>query len=164
MSRAHEIRSYDYVNRPYALVRDALRADARGTFHAATKAASARAHDVATALRVNVAGLEIQKDVVIEVRGVQEQRSAALDTMVTTIELDWAAAKSPRLFPLMHAELSVYALTARETQLDLLGRYQPPLGALGSAVDAIVGHRIAEACVHQFLADVAGFLRQSLPQ
>jgi hypothetical protein len=164
MARAKEIRSYDYVNRPYARVRDALRGSAVAVFHAATKAASGRAEDVAAALRINVAGLEIQKDVVIEVGAAEEQRSRAVRTMVTRIPLKWAAAKSARLFPLMQAELSVYALTAAETQLDLLGRYRPPLGALGKALDAIAGHRIAEACVHQFLADVAEYLRRSLPE
>jgi hypothetical protein len=164
MARSKEIRSYDYVNRPYEQVCAALRGDAAAVFRAATNAASERAHDVASALRVRLAGLEIQKEVVIETGAVAEQRSPALDTMVTSIELKWAAADAPRLFPLMQATLSVYALTAAETQLDLLGRYRPPLGALGKAIDAIVGHRIAEACVHHFLADVASFLRRSLPE
>jgi hypothetical protein len=62
----------------------------------------------------------------------------------------------------MSAELSIYPLTATETQLDFLGRYEPPLGAVGGAVDAVVGHRIAEASVHRFLSDVAAYLRRSL--
>jgi hypothetical protein len=62
----------------------------------------------------------------------------------------------------MRAELSVYPLTATETQLDFAGRYEPPLGALGSAMDAMVGHRIAEASVHRFLQDVAAYLRREL--
>ena len=111
---------------------------------------------------VQVAGIEIAKDVVIRVKSTDERRSAALDTMVTLIELEWEAAQSPRLFPLMRGELSVYALSATETQLDFLGHYEPPLGALGSAIDAIVGHRIAEASVHRFLTDVAEFLRTTL--
>jgi hypothetical protein len=36
----------------------------------------------------------------------------------------------------MRAALSLYALTATETQLDLEGDYQPPLGPLGRVVDA----------------------------
>lgn len=68
----------------------------------------------------------------------------------------------PSLFPFMKAELSIYPLTATETQLDFLGVYEPPLGALGKALNAIVGHRIAEASVHRFVSDVAGYLRQSI--
>ena len=68
----------------------------------------------------------------------------------------------PRLFPFMKAELSIYPLTATETQLDFLGSYEAPFGVLGGAVDAVVGHRIAEASVHRFIKDVAAYLRTEL--
>jgi hypothetical protein len=76
--------------------------------------------------------------------------------------LEWEAATMPRLFPLMNGELSVYPLTATETQLDFLGVYEPPFGAVGKAMNAIVGHRIAEVSVHRFVSDVAAYLRQAL--
>jgi hypothetical protein len=44
MSTGREIRSYDYVNRPYERVRDALRENALTVFQSATKAAASRAH------------------------------------------------------------------------------------------------------------------------
>ena len=162
MARALEVRSYDYVNHSYAKVRDALVRDAIGVFRSATKAASSRAQDVASALRVQVAGVEIQKDIVIEVKSTVEKRNPALDAMVTHIQLEWEAAKTPRLFPLMRGELKVYALTATETQLDFHGKYEPPLGALGKVIDAVLGKKIAEASVHQFLSDVAEYMRRTL--
>jgi hypothetical protein len=157
------IRSYDYVNHPYAQVREVLVRDALAVFRAATRAASSRANDVASALRVQFAGVAIQKDIVIAIKGITERPGPGRGTPVTHIELEWQAADSPRLFPLMHAELDVYALTAGETQLDLSGHYEPPLGALGKVIDAVLGHRIAEASVHQFLVDVADHLRRILP-
>jgi hypothetical protein len=39
MNTGREIRSYDYVNRPYERVRDALRQNALTVFQSATKAA-----------------------------------------------------------------------------------------------------------------------------
>ena len=68
----------------------------------------------------------------------------------------------PGLFPLMKAELSIYPLTASETQLDFSGVYEPPLGAVGKALNAVAGYRIAEVSVHRFVNDVARFLRQTL--
>jgi len=62
----------------------------------------------------------------------------------------------------MKAELAVYPLTPTETQLDFAGRYEPPLGLLGEAMNSIAGHRIAEASVHRFLVDVAEHLRSKL--
>jgi hypothetical protein len=80
----------------------------------------------------------------------------------TKLILEWQSAKAPRWFPLMQAELSLYPLTSTETQLDFSGHYQPPLGVLGTAIDAAVGHRIAEAAVHRFMSDVADYLRRTL--
>jgi len=162
MSQPREIRCYDYVNHRYEQVRDALVADPVAVFHAATQAASSRAHTVAVALRVDIGGIEIAKEVVVAVRGVVQQPGKGMAPPRTVIELEWEAAKSPRLFPFMRAELAIYPLTATETQLDLLGHYAPPLGPLGSAIDALVGHRIAEASVHRLLVDVAEHLRRSL--
>lgn len=161
MSPAREIRSYDYVNHAYARVRDALTADAMGVFTAATKAAGTRAHSVAAELHVQVAGLEVGAPIALTIGDITEsgQRESA---RVTRIPIAWQAAERPGLFPLMSAELSVYPLTATETQLDFLGRYDPPLGLLGDAVDAVVGQRIAEASVHRFVADVAVYLRNEL--
>jgi hypothetical protein len=53
-------------------------------------------------------------------------------------------------------------LTATETHLDFLGRYDPPLGVVGDAMDALVGRRIAEASVHRFIGDLARYLREEL--
>ena len=160
MSR--ELRCYDYVNHPYDQVRDALRRHAVELFHDATKVAASRAHTVASELRVNIGGIEVGTDIAITVNRIDERRGEAKLPPATTIHLEWEAAKMPRLFPFMKAELAVYPLTATETQLDLSGHYEPPLGLLGNAVDAVAGHRIAEASVHRVLADVAAYLRKTL--
>jgi hypothetical protein len=62
----------------------------------------------------------------------------------------------------MKADLSIYPITATETQLDFKGLYEPPLGPLGKAANAMVGHRIAEVSVHRFVSDVAEYLRKTL--
>ena len=80
----------------------------------------------------------------------------------TRLQLEWEAARMAHLFPLMKADLSIYPITATETQLDFIGVYEPPLGPLGKAVNAMVGHRIAEVSVHRFVSDVAGYLRKTL--
>ena len=64
----------------------------------------------------------------------------------------------------MKGDLAIYPLTSTETQLDFSGVYEPPLGPLGKAMNAIAGHRIAEVSVHRFINDVAGYLRHTLAQ
>ncbi len=156
------IRFYDYVNHPYTEVRDALKADALTVFRNATKVAADRARTVASELHVNVAGIEIGTDISISVNSIVEREKKVMSPVTTSIELEWESSKMPRLFPLMKAELSVFPLTSTETQLVLAGDYEPPLGLLGNAVNAVVGHRIAEASVHQFITDVAVYLRNEL--
>jgi hypothetical protein len=159
---SHTINVYDYVNHPYAAVRDKLTADAEEVFRNATKAAAARARSVAAELHVNFGGIEVGTDIAISIQSIEEQPKQAMSGPVTRIQLEWEAAKMPRLFPFMKAELSVYPLTSTETQLSLSGNYDPPLGILGSVIDTVVGHRVAEASVHRFITDVAVYLRNEL--
>jgi hypothetical protein len=161
-NRSLEIRSYDYVNHPYEGVRDALKDDAASVFQSATKAAADRARTVASELRVDVGGVGVSADIHIRVNKIEERTLDGVSTPMTRLFLEWEAASMPRLFPLMSAELSVYPLTPTETQLDFLGVYEPPFGAVGKAVNAIIAHRIAEACVQRFVADVAAHLRTAL--
>jgi len=162
MSKGPEIRSYDYVNHPYERVRDALRRDALTVFQSATKAAASRAQSVAAELHVDFGGVGVKTDIRISVKNIEEKLPDAMSTPVTRLLLEWEAATMPRLFPFMKAELSVYPLTATETQLDFWGLYEPPFGAVGKAMNAIAGHRIAEVSVHRFITEVAGYLRQAL--
>src|SRR5215475_914058 len=163
MSRGREIHSYDYVNHPYEQVRKALSKDAPAVFQAATKAAASRAQSVASELRLDIGGIAIEADIRVFVKNVEVKSREGMSEPATRLQLEWEAAKMPRLFPLMKAELSIYPLTATETQLDFKGVYEPPFGPLGKAVNAVVGHRIAEVSVHRFVNDVAAHLRIPSP-
>ena len=162
MATGREIRSYDYVNRPYERVRDALKQNALTIFQSATKAAASRAQSVAAELHVDFGGIGVKTDINISVKNIEEKMIDAASTPSTRLLLEWEAATMPRLFPFMKGELSVYPLTSTETQLDFSGVYEPPFGAVGKTMNAIVGHRIAESFVHRFVSDVAGYLRQVL--
>ncbi|MGE5322769.1 MAG: hypothetical protein ACM3SW_07900 [Actinomycetota bacterium] len=161
MSKGPEIRCFDYVNHPYERVRDALKENALAVFQSATKAAASRAQSVAAELHVDFGGIAVSTDIKIDVQSVEE-KVAAGSSPATRLTLEWEAATMPRLFPLMKGELSIYPLTSTETQLDFSGVYSPPFGALGKSINAIVLHSMAEASVHRFIADVAGYLRRTL--
>lgn len=156
------IHVYDYINHPYEKVKAALGPDAAAVFSNATKVAAKRANSIASELHANVAGIDIGTEVDIEVKEIAASPKSFGSPERTTLQIEWKASKMPRLFPVMKAELSVYPLTSTETQLDLEGEYDVPLGAFGSAIDAVAGHRIAEASVHRFITDVAAYLREEL--
>ncbi len=155
------IRCYDYVNQPFDLVCDALRSKSNSVFHEATTSAESRAETVAAGLHVKIAGVEVGKNVAIRIKLYEEFESKTEKKMV--VHLEWQATEQPGFFPVMSARLEVYPITNSETQLDFQGEYEPPMGVLGRAVDAVVGHRIAEASIHRFVSEVADYLRQSIP-
>lgn len=157
-----EIRTFDYVNKPYEQVRDALRNDAAGILRSATKDAEVRTGELVASLSVDLKGFEVSKEISIRFGDIREEAGARL-SHVTHVQLEWQAKDGPGLFPTMKADLSVYPLSATETQIDLRGKYEPPLGLLGGAIDAIAGHRIAEAVVHRFVTGLAERLRRRPP-
>ena len=160
---ARPLRCYAYVNRPYDAVRTLLHARPVELLHAATTSAAARAKDVAGNLRVAAAGVELGVQVDLRVLGVQDEEGIAGLSPVTRANIAWQAARAPTLFPLMEAKLSAWPLTSTETQLEIEGEYTAPLGPVGAAIDAAIGHRIAEAAVHRFVDDVAEQIRHEIP-
>jgi hypothetical protein len=162
MTGSREARYYDYVNAGYERVCEVLRRDVLAVCHSATKTAASRAASLASELHVNVGGFDVGTDIAIKLGPIEEHPGDAKAPRTTTFALEWEAARLPRLFPFMHATLVVYPLTPTETQLELVSRYDPPLGPFGAAVDALVGHRIADASVHRFLSEVAAHLRATL--
>jgi hypothetical protein len=162
MSEPRKLRCYEYVNRPYERVRDLLYARGAEVFQRATSSATARADSLLSTLRVSAGGFEVGVDVRIHVRGARDEEWMPGLSPVTRINLAWEAAKATSLFPSMEAQLSFWPLYASETQLEINGSYRPPLGFVGNAVDAMIGHRVAEAAVHRFLEDVVEHLKREL--
>lgn len=164
MSERRKVRSFDYVNHPYPRVSEALSEHPLEIFRSASRAAAARVRSLASELRVSLGGIEVGAEIDISVGLIEEAERGPTAGPVTRLHLEWEAARHPRLFPLMRGVLAAYALTASETQLDFSGEYDPPLGALGDALDAAVLHRLAEASVHRFIQDVAQHLRAALEE
>jgi len=73
----------------------------------------------------------------------------------TLLPMTWEPVKGGSLFPTLDADIEVGPLGPQRTQLSINGRYQPPLGRLGRAVDRALLHRVAEATVKDFLDRVA---------
>ena len=160
MSEPRKLRCYEYVNRPYSRVSALLRTRGVEMFQRATRSAGARADALSSTLRVGGGAFEIGVDIRIHVRNAREEEGIAGMSPVTRLEIDWEAARAAALFPSMDAQLSAWPLSSDETQLEIEGEYRPPLGVFGNAMDALVGHRIAEAAVHRFLEDLTEQLRE----
>lgn len=163
MSDGRPIHCYEYVNRPYAMVRDMVAADPAALFGPAGAAAASRVQSIAAGLRVDMGAFAIEAGIDVEVGDiVHDTPEGSTMRHQTRMPIRWKAARASALFPTMDAELRLYPLSPDETQLDLVGHYHPPGGALGTAADVVLGHRIAEASIHRFLREIAERLQMRL--
>src|SRR5581483_5154215 len=69
------------------------------------------------------------------------------------VPLWWEAATLPALFPTLNAGLEATP-TPAGTELRLVGHYLLPLGRIGAYGDGLRGHRLAIACLDDFLSRV----------
>jgi hypothetical protein len=151
------------VNRPYDAVRSLLHRNPLELLRRATTSAAERSSELAGSLKIDFGGVELGVKVTIHVQSVQDDQGIAGLSPVTRVAIGWEAARTPSLFPLMSGQLSIWPLTSSETQIELEGTYTPPLGLVGVALDATVGHRIAEASVTRFVEDLVRRIQEQLP-
>ena len=71
-----------------------------------------------------------------------------------TLPVWWEAAEHPQLFPTFDGGLGVRGVDD-ETELCLVGSYQPPLGPIGRFANGVAGHRVVTASLETFLTGVA---------
>jgi hypothetical protein len=161
MGSSRELNYYGYVRRPYGEVRAVVLHDPEKLFQRATRSGAGRAERLISELRFGHS-LKFSVETAVEVERVGEGAHVdTADTLTCTyVDLTWKAAQAPRLFPMMRAKLSVWPVTDCETQISFAGVYEPPFGPVGRAVDAALGHRIAEAAVHRFVEDVIEEVQQ----
>jgi hypothetical protein len=153
---------YDYVSHPFPRVQAALHRGAASIFSRATVGAAKRERDLAVQLHVRLGMLDVATEVEVDVGPIEETMPSPYGYQVMVIPLAWKSATNPSLFPRMSAKLLVYPLSGHETQLEFEGSYDPPLGLLGDAIDAVVGHRIAQASVLHFVRDIAARLHADI--
>jgi hypothetical protein len=163
MNQRKSVDCYGYVERPYDRVHALLRREPIELLQRATGSASARARALVTSLKLDMGGIEVGVDVRAQVKGMREEHGIAGLDPVTRVDIGWEAARGRAFFPLMSAQLSAWPITSTETQLELQGEYEPPFGAVGAALDAVLGHRIAEAAVERLLQDLLEQMRRELP-
>jgi len=151
----HELHCYDYVNQPYGVVRDAVLADPQILFRMSTTS------NQAIKLHARIGAVEVGAEIGIEIERIDE-KCEPFERPRTTLGLSWRAKRGSSLFPLMVANLEIYPLTPTETQIELSGKYDPPLGFVGEAIDAVAFHRFAATSVATFMREIATYLRKAL--
>jgi len=106
-------------------------------------------HTVLAQVGFPMAGRRLDKQVEIELGDPVETPSR------TWLPLTWKPTGAEGLFPSLEGELEAAPLGKDLTQIGLSARYKPPFGVLGTTLDRMFLHRVAEATVQDFVQRVA---------
>lgn len=71
------------------------------------------------------------------------------------ISVAWKAAEGSRLFPELGGVFELLAAGPARSTISFEASYDPPVRAIGRLVDHALLHRVAEACVQDFVARIA---------
>ncbi|HEY9286771.1 MAG TPA: hypothetical protein VIT43_01985 [Candidatus Dormibacteraeota bacterium] len=77
----------------------------------------------------------------------------------TWLPVTWKPTSAGTFFPALEGELEVAPLGRDVTQIGLSARYKPPFGVLGTTLDRMFLHRVAEATVQDFVQRVAAAIQ-----
>ncbi len=149
-----EIEIYDQIELPYALVLPAM----ERTLEAM---AGNRAPYEKIALSVDFSGLHVPASGSVGVR-VHLSGNPAVGDPASQFALTLEAESLGALFPKFEGFVSPNPLGATCTELWLQGRYDPPLGPLGSAFDATVMNGVARRSLEGFLHRLSGDVTDSI--
>lgn len=151
-----QIHRYAYIKRPYEDVWTVIAAD-----HTLTVPGGVRCDGTGRLdLRVRLAGVEVTRPVTVRVGGlvVKDERSR--------LALSWWDKGHRNLFPVLEAVLELAPADfrgCRITQIGLVGRYRPPFGVFGSAVDRVAGFEIVAESVMKFVQDFTQRIEAGVP-
>ncbi|HHC09413.1 MAG TPA: hypothetical protein ENK55_11950 [Actinobacteria bacterium] len=73
--------------------------------------------------------------------------------------LRWVPLDHREIHPVVEADLEAEPIDDRRTMLSLLASYVPPMGRLGTAVDRVALHRVAEAALERYFDALVAELR-----
>lgn len=146
------LHDFTYVEAPLATVRGRLLGLRNGRLSTLARSAAMSGEEIRVRLGPVPALRLLTKEVTVEL-GAAYQRED-----VTVVPMTWRATGVQNVFPILQADLEVASLGEERTQLTLLGRYDPPLGAVGRRADQLLLHRLALASVRNFLHELSDTL------
>ena len=105
--------------------------------------------ETARRITVPVAGLPVGKDVEVELDSPFDGND------VVSLAIRWQATWPSGAYPSFDGELELTRLSDGSAELWLIGRYQPPLGAIGRMLDRVVLRTLANDSMRQVLDAMA---------
>jgi hypothetical protein len=147
---------YSHVARPFHEVEGKLLA----LQEAVLTAAAERAYQAGEAVRAEVnvgGGFKLSKKVLVMLHPAKHTAAGTL------IPVSVEASGPSSLFPRLEGEIEAAPLGAELTQVGLRGTYRAPLGFVGTAIDRLLLHRVAEAAIKNLVDQLCQLLEADQP-
>ena len=152
-----KVRHYAYLDRPFDAAWTTLARMPYEVLGAEPAAAEGTASVPLTAKR---GAVEISRTVTIRFGGLVCEEDMA------RMALRWQDSRHAVFFPVFEGVLSLAPILAGRrhvTQVGLVGRYRPPLGAAGAAADRLAGSEVADEVIALFVDALAARLEALIP-
>jgi len=105
-------------------------------------------------MMLTLTGLPIGKDVAVNIGRPLEGNG------IVAVPVRWKATWPSAAYPSFDGELELTRLSDGSAELWLLGRYEPPFGAVGRMLDQAVLHTVAEDSLRTLVGVMASRLEQ----
>jgi hypothetical protein len=145
------VHRYEAVKVPFDRVHDILANRPCAVLEPAATAGAEFTAEASLALGIEVGSREITKELSVDIGGLVD---VAGRIPLSRLSLRWRPPEETALFPVIEADLEIQPMPSQLTLVSFLGIYEPPLGAVGAAVDRLVLYRVAEAAFHRFFDGV----------
>jgi hypothetical protein len=139
------------IDTPYAVVRRRLRDDAARVLGEWVDDAGRAVATVAAEFR----GRHLERAIVVEVVTHEAPEGSATGSHLV---LSAEALEHPERYPTLEARFDALPLGEARTALFFVATYNPPLGLIGGAADAVALHRFAEVSLQRYFDGVGGRL------
>ena len=150
------VQLYNAIGEPFDRVRDVLIDRALGSLGGPRRHAKDRGHEGESPRGVEMGGNHRGKEVSFRV---SDYVDVPGHLPMGRIQISWEPVEQVDVYPVVTADLEIEPIDNDRTMVSLLASYDPPLGRLGAIFDRVAMHRVAEAALGRFFAELVRDIR-----
>lgn len=158
MRRSQYVHLYEAVRVPFDRARTILSDRSIASLESDEPVRIPAFHEGDLSLELEVAGFHLEKEAHFEV---SDYVDIAGHLPLGRVQLRWIPADGSGLVPPIAAELEIEPIDDARTMVSLLANYEPPLGRIGTLMDRVAMHRIADTALKRYFDRLVGELEKA---
>ena len=158
MRRSQYVHLYEAVSLPFDRARTVLSDRSIPSLESDEPVRIPAFHEGDLSLELEVAGFHLEKEAHFEV---SDYVDIPGHLPLGRVQLRWIPADGSPLVPPIAAELEIEPIDEERTMVSLLANYEPPLGRIGTLMDRVAMHRIADTALKRYFGRLVGELEET---